>query len=190
MLYKTEYINEQEYKVIEIIVKFPHRNLYETYQGTSMIALMKSVFKHYGWTVDPIDVMKELEKKQFLVNRNGLWFFTQICPCGRCNRWVNRQQEVRKLESTAGKKLQVVRQIISGKDLNFTDRGEPIVLKGESAEDKEWRRHVKTKQSKKTKPKTHTRAAKVWNETTFRITRKDMLTQRKERIEQMIKELE
>jgi hypothetical protein len=179
-----------DYKVIEVVVKFNGKGLYEPYQGTSIMQMLQFLFKYYGWTTNPLDVVKELEKNKYLVCTESKWYFTSLCTCGRCNRWINRKQEVRRLESTAGRKLQVVRQIISGKDLNFTDKGELLPLKGDAAEDKDWRLYVKSKQSKKSKPKTNQRAARVWNETTFRITRKDMLVQRKARIEQMIKELE
>lgn len=158
-------LSEMEYKTIEVIVKFPCKSLYESYLGHTMHSMLQRVYKHYGWSDDPLDVIKELESKQFIVNHFGTLQFTSLCPCGRCCKYVPRTLQVEKIVNKEATQLNWVREVVLS--------GELVAMKGKKDVELPEKRKVNKKLSKTQKPKIKLKVVTIENVVQYRLQKKE-----------------
>jgi hypothetical protein len=154
-------------------------DLYTTnLKGVSFSRALQFLFKKRGIADNPLDVLKEMVARKWVVNENGLYYqgyipgrMNTLCSCGRCSRYINRTKGKTLGTSVDGRVSAVLAEVFSGKDLNWAQNG--LIYKAEHNVEEDETRKVKSKKSKQKKVKTSKRLARVWNETSGDVLKKE-----------------
>jgi hypothetical protein len=135
--------------------------------GVTLATAIKFLFKKRGIEENPTVVVDGLLKYQHIVfvvdamYPNGRYGLNTLCTCGRHNKYTRREKSAPRVlgKSAEGKVYGYVREIFSGKDLNWS---EEVYVADPVTEPKE--RKVRSKQSKLMKGATNKYAAKAWTQ--------------------------